>query len=199
MEIEKLNENNIKKYIKDMGLSSSFGIEKIIDKSKEFLIKKDDMFIGSYLLYDDYVYVCFVKNASETLISEVITSLKNQLSLKPLVIQITDAKNMEIMDRLYKLKRIMVSKVFNKNISQSSPIEKYVNFNDLNIKYYDFGTDVYCDLEIQSINDEEIIKYLDNYFISLGVNAINFNVSGYCFDCVKKIGYTRYTAKYIID
>lgn len=111
-----------------------------------------------------------------------------------MIVQVVKAKNMEIMGRLYKTKEAIVCKVFSEVLSCNGPMVKHVKFKNLDIKYYDHGTDVYCNLDTQGINDKEVIKYLDDYFISLGLNA-----SGDCLDCVKNLGFISNIAKYIID
>lgn len=199
MKAEKLNKNNIKKYISDMDFPYSPNMEKNIDESNGFGIKKGEKFVSGYYLYDNYLYVGFEKDVDEALIKEVIDFLKANLSLKPLVVQVTKAKNMEIMGKLYKTKEAIVSKIFKEALGATGPIEKNVKFKNLNIKYNDFGTDIFCDLAIQGIKDEEVIKFLDDYFVSLGLNAINLNVSGDCLEFVKTRGYISDIAKYIID
>ena len=44
---------------------------------------------------------------------------------------------MEIMGRLYKTKEAIVCKVFSEVLSCNGPMEKYVKFKNLDIKYYD--------------------------------------------------------------
>lgn len=195
MKIEKLNEDNIKKYIKDTEHNYNLNVNK-----SYFGIKKDGKFIGGYDFSDDLISIFFRNDIDEDLLKETFTFLKDEISPdKPLVVETGKNEVIKIMNRLYDAEMAIVNKRINDVHGDFIMKKKEVDFKNLKIKYRDFDNDISCDLEGQNIKDEETIEYLDKYFISLKVKVINFIVASECLDYVKSLGYEECIKKYIID
>lgn len=195
MKIEKLNEDNIKKYIKDTEHNYNLNVNK-----SYFGIKKDGKFIGCYDFSDDLISIFFRNDIDEDLLKETFTFLKDEISPdKPLVVETGKNEVIKIMNRLYDAEMAIVNKRINDVHGDFIMKKKEVDFKNLKIKYRDFDNDISCDLEGQNIKDEETIEYLDKYFISLKVKVINFIVASECLDYVKSLGYEECIKKYIID
>lgn len=195
MKIEKLNENNIKKYIKDTEHNYNLSVNK-----SYFDIKKDGKFIGGYDFSSDLISIFFRNDIDEALLKEPFTFLKDEISPdKPLAVETGKNEVIKIMNRLYDAEMAIVSKRINNIHGDFIMKEKEVDFKNLKIKYRDFDNDISCDLEGQNIKDEETIGYLDKYFVSLKVKVINFIVASECLDYVKNLGYEECIKKYIIN
>lgn len=195
MEIDKLNENNIKKYIKDTEHNYNLNVNK-----SYYGIEKDGKFIGGYDFSDDWISIFFRNDIDEDLLKETFTFLKDEISPdKPLVVETCKNEVIKIMNKLYKTQMAIVSKRINNIRGDFIMKEKEVDFKNLKIKYCDFDNDISCDLEGQNIKDKEVIAYLDKYFVSLKVKVINFIVAPECLDYVKNLGYEECIKKYIIN
>ena len=72
MKIEKLNENNIKKFIKDTEHNYNLSVNK-----SYFGIKKDGKFIGGYDFSSDWISIFFKNDIDEDLLKETFTFLKD--------------------------------------------------------------------------------------------------------------------------
>ena len=195
MKIEKLNENNIKKFIKDTEHNYNLSV------NKSYLgIKKDGKFIGGYDFSSDWISIFFRNNIDEDLLKETFTFFKDEISLdKPLVVETGKNEVIRIMNKLYETQMVIVSKKINNIHGDFIMKKKEVDFKNLKIKYRDFDNDISCDLEDQNIKDKEVIAYLDKYFVSLKVKVINFIVVPECLDYVKNLGYEECIKKYIIN
>lgn len=195
MKIEKLSENNIKKYIKDTKHNYNLNANR-----GYFGIKKDGKFIGGYDFSSDWISIFFRNDIDDDLLKETFTFLKDEISPdKPLVVETGKNEVIKIMNKLYVTQRAIVSKRINDVHGKLIMKEKEVDFKNLKIKYRDFDNDISCDLEGQNIKDEETIEYLDKYFVSLKVKVINFIVASECLDYVKSLGYEECIKKYIIN
>lgn len=195
MKIEKLNENNIKKFIKDTEHNYNLSVNK-----SYFGIKKDGKFIGGYDFSGDWISIFFKNDIDEDLLKETFTFLKDEISPdKPLVVEASKNEVIKIMNRLYETQMAIVSKRINDVHGDFIMKENEVDFKNLKIKYCDFDNDISCDLEGQNIKDEETIEYLDKYFISLKAKVINFIVASECLDYVKSLGYEECIKMYIIN
>ena len=78
------------------------------------------------------------------------------------------------MDELYRIKMIFVSKKNGEVVSGSSFREKYAEIDMRSIKYFYSKNDISCNLYSQNIQDEEIIKNLDKFFMECNTNNISF-------------------------
>ena len=195
MEIEKLNENNIKKYINDMELDYKLNINR-----GYFGIKKDDKFICGYDFSTDWIDVSFKKNVDQDTVKETLNFLKNEISPdKSLVVEVVKTRVINIMNKLFETKEATVSKRINNIHGDFVMKEKVVVFKDLKIKYFDIDNNISCNLKEQNMENEEVINYLDKYFTSLKVSVINFIVSSKCLDYIKNLGYEEGIMKYIVD
>lgn len=195
MKIEKLNENNIKKYIKDTKHNYNLNANR-----GYFGIKKDGKFIGGYDFSDDWISMFFRNNIDDDLLKEPFTFFKDEISLdKPLIVETGKNEVIRIMNKLYKTQMAIISKRINNIHSDFIMKKKEVDFKNLKIKYRDFDNDISCDLEGQNIKDKEVIAYLDKYFVSLKVKVINFIVAPECLDYVKNLRYEECIKKYIIN
>lgn len=183
MEIDKLNENNIKKYIKDTEHNYNLNVNK-----SYFGIKKDGKFIGGYDFSSDWISIFFRNDIDENLLKETFTFFKDEISTdKHLVVKTGKNAVIKIMNKLYETQMAIVSKRINNIHGDFIMKEKEADFKNLKIKYCDFDNDISCDLEDQNIKDEEVIAYLDKYFISLKIMVINFIVASECLDYVKSL------------
>lgn len=195
MEIEKLNENSLKKYINDMELDYKLNISR-----GYFGIKKDDKFICGYDFSTDWIDVSFKKDVDQDTVKETLNFLKNEISPdKSLVVEVVKTRVINIMNKLYETKEATVSKRINNIHGDFIMKEKVVVFKDLKIKYFDIDNNISCNLKEQNMENEEVINYLDKYFTSLKVSVINFIVSSECLDYIKNLGYEEGIMKYIVD
>ena len=195
MKIEKLNENNIKKYINDMKLDYKLNISR-----GYFGIKKDDKFICGYDFSTDWIDVSFKKNVDQDTVKETLNFLKNEISPdKSLVVEVVKTRVINIMNKLFETKEATVSKRINNIHGDFVMKEKVVVFKDLKIKYFDIDNNISCNLKEQNMENEEVINYLDKYFTSLKAKVINFIVASECLDYVKNLGYQEGIMKYIVD
>lgn len=195
MEIEKLNENSLKKYINDMELDYKLNISR-----GYFGIKKDDKFICGYDFSTDWIDVSFKKDVDQDTVKETLNFLKNEVSPdNSLVVEAVKTRVINIMNKLYETKEATVSKRINNIHGDFIMKEKVVVFKDLKIKYFDIDNNISCNLKEQNMENEEVINYLDKYFTSLKVSVINFIVSSECLDYIKNLGYEEGIMKYIVD
>ena len=195
MEIEKLNENSLKKYINDMELDYKLNISR-----GYFGIKKDDKFICGYDFSTDWIDVSFKKDVDQDTVKETLNFLKNEVSPdNSLVVEVVKTRVINIMNKLYETKEATVSKRINNIYGDFIMKEKVVVFKDLKVKYFDIDNNISCNLKEQNMENEEVINYLDKYFTSLKVSVINFIVSSECLDYIKNLGYEEGIMKYIVD
>ena len=195
MEIEKLKENSLKKYINDMELDYKLNISR-----GYFGIKKDDKFICGYDFSTDWIDVSFKKDVDQDTVKETLNFLKNEVSPdNSLVVEVVKTRVINIMNKLYETKEATVSKRINNIYGDFIMKEKVVVFKDLKVKYFDIDNNISCNLKEQNMENEEVINYLDKYFTSLKVSVINFIVSSECLDYIKNLGYEEGIMKYIVD
>ena len=167
----------------------------------EFGIKKDDKFIFSFFLSDNCICASFGNNkVDDNLVKEIFTFLNNNLSFDGhLLVQIVQTKIMDIMDSLYRIKDVSVSKKI-KDISLNSQMrEKYAEIDMRSIKYFASKNDVFCNLYSQNIQDEEVIKKLDEYFTVLDVGSISFTILPDSLSYIESLGYKCDSKRYVIN
>ena len=191
MKIEKLDKDNIEEYIRDMKLVDTDNLRNNINKLNEFGIKKDDKFVFSFIPYDDFIGVSFGNyKIDDILVKEIFNFLNNNLSFDGhLLVEVYNNKVIDIMDSLYRVKNINVNKIIKDGDDNSSQKEKYADIDMRSIKYFDS----------KNIQDEDIIKKLDKFFIENNANSIDFCILPDSLEYMESLGYKCNSKLYIID
>ena len=187
MKIEKLDKDNIEEYIGDMKLVDTDNLRNNINKLNEFGIKKDDKFVFSFIPYD-------------ILVKEIFNFLNNNLSFDGhLLVEVYNNKVIDVMDSLYRVKNINVNKIIKDGDDNSSQKEKYADIDMRSIKYFDSKNNIFCNLYSQNIQDEDVIKKLDKFFIESNANSIDFCILPDSLEYMESLGYRCNSKLYIID
>ena len=103
------------------------------------------------------------------------------------------------MDELYRIKMIFVSKKNGEVVSGSNFREKYAEIDMRSIKYFYSKNDISCNLYSQNIQDEEIIKNLDKFFMECNTNNISFCILPDSYELMKSLGYECHSKRYVIN
>lgn len=203
MRIEKLDKDNIEEYINDLHLDKSEGLIDNINKLNEFGVKKDDKFIFGFLNLpeDDFICIYFGNNnINSSLVKECVDFLDNSLSFNNhLIICATNEKVMNIMDELYKVKQVFVTKKTNNGINSSTTREKYADIDMKSIKYIMSKNGIICNLYNQNIQSEDVIGKLDEFFMECNASDIEFIILPDSFEILKSLGYECKCKTYIIN
>ncbi len=201
MKIEKLDKDNIKEYIRDMKFTCASKMVEDVDKLNEFGIKKDDKFIFSFFLSDNCICASFGNNkVDDSLVKEIFSFLNSNLSFDGhLLVLIEQTKVMDIMDSLYRIKDVSVSKKIRDVSLNSQMREKYAEIDMRSIKYLASKECISCNLYSQNIQDEEVIKKLDEYFNLLDVGCINFTILPDSLLYIESLGYKCDSKRYVIN
>lgn len=191
MKIEKLDKDNIKEYIRDMKITCASNMEDEVGKLNEFGIKKDDKFIFSFFLSDNCICASFGNSkVDDSLVKEIFSFLNSNLSFDGhLLVLIEQNRVMDIMDSLYRIKDVSVSKKIRDVSFNSQMREKYAEIDMRSIKYFASKEYVSCNLYSQNIQDEEVIRKLDEYFSILDVGCINFTILPDSLSYIETLGY----------
>lgn len=204
MKIEKLNKENIKEFIIDMGIGFDDIIANNIDKQEYYGIKEDDKFILGFdsLSFVDTISIIFYNNKlSDEKFYECIDFLNNSLVVDShLIIEVFDEKYMTLLERKYRCKEVLVTYGKNKsiNLDNITMKEKYADIEMNSIKYMGTKDIVSCNLVKQNIQDEKMIKNLHEYFVNDNVNIISFIIYNDNFDFMKNLGYECVSRSYLI-
>lgn len=201
MKIEKLDKDNIEEYIRDMKLVDTDNLRNNINKLNEFGIKKDDKFVFSFIPYDDFIGVSFGNyKIDDILVKEIFNFLNNNLSFDGhLLVEVYNDKVIDIMDSLYRVKNINVNKIIKDGDDNSLQKEKYAVIDMRSIKYFDSKNNIFCNLYSQNIQDEDVIKKLDKFFIENNANSIDFCILPDSLEYMESLGYKCNSKLYIID
>lgn len=201
MKIEKLDKDNIEEYIRDMKLVDTDNLRNNINKLNEFGIKKDDKFVFSFIPYDDFIGVSFGNyKIDDILVKEIFNFLNNNLSFDGhLLVEVYNDKVIDIMDSLYRVKNINVNKIIKDGDDNSLQKEKYADIDMRSIKYFDSKNNIFCNLYSQNIQDEDVIKKLDKFFIENNANSIDFCILPDSLEYMESLGYKCNSKLYIID
>lgn len=203
MKIEKIESDNIKEYIKDLGIETTLDEEKSIININTFGVKEDDKFVFSFISLpeEDLISITFGKRKIDSdMVKKSINFLNNSLSFNGhLIIQVRDSKLMDIMDELYRIKMIFVSKKNGEIVSNSISKEKYAEIDMKSIKYFYTKNDINCNLYSQNIQDEDVIKKLDEFFMECNTSNISFCILPDSYDYMKSLGYECISKRYVID
>lgn len=201
MKIEKLDKDNIEEYIRDMKLVDTDNLRNNINKLNEFGIKKDDKFVFSFIPYDDFIGVSFGNyKIDDILVKEIFNFLNNNLSFDGhLLVEVYNDKVIDIMDSLYRVKNINVNKIIKDGDDNSLQKEKYADIDMRSIKYFDSKNNIFCNLYSQNIQDDDVIKELDKFFIENNANSIDFCILPDSLEYMESLGYKCNSKLYIID
>ena len=201
MKIEKLDKDNIKEYIRDMKITCASNMEENVGKLNEFGIKKDDKFIFSFFLSDNCICASFGNSkVDDSLVKEIFSFLNSNLSFDGhLLVLIEQNRVMDIMDSLYRVKDVSVSKKIRDVSFNSQMREKYAEIDMRSIKYCASKEYVSCNLYSQNIQDEEVIRKLDDYFSILDVGCINFTILPDSLSYIESLGYKCDSKRYVIN
>lgn len=201
MKIEKLDKDNVEEYIRDMKLVDTDNLRNNINKLNEFGIKKDDKFVFSFIPYDDFIGVSFGNyKIDDILVKEIFNFLNNNLSFDGhLLVEVYNDKVINIMDSLYRVKNINVNKIIKDGDDNSLQKEKYADIDMRSIKYFDSKNNIFCNLYSQNIQDEDVIKKLDKFFIENNANSIDFCILPDGLEYMESLGYKCNSKLYIID
>lgn len=201
MKIEKLDKDNVEEYIRDMKLVDTDNLRNNINKLNEFGIKKDDKFVFSFIPYDDFIGVSFGNyKIDDILVKEIFNFLNNNLSFDGhLLVEVYNDKVIDIMDSLCRVKNINVNKIIKDGDDNSLQKEKYAVIDMRSIKYFDSKNNIFCNLYSQNIQDEDVIKKLDKFFIENNANSIDFCILPDSLEYMESLGYKCNSKLYIID
>lgn len=203
MKIEKIDKDNIKEYIKDLGIEATLDDEKSIININTFGVKEEDKFLFSFISLpeDDLISITFGKNKVDgSTLKKCISFLNNNLSFDGhLTIQVSDSKLMDIMDELYRVKMIFVSRKNGDIVSGSSFREKYAEIDMRSIRYFYSKNHISCNLYSQNIQDEEVIKKLDEFFMECNTSSVEFCILPDSYDYLLSLGYKCISKRYVID
>lgn len=201
MKIEKLDKDNIEEYIRDMKLVDTDNLRNNINKLNEFGIKKDDKFVFSFIPYDDFIGVSFGNyKIDDILVKEIFNFLNNNLSFDGhLLVEVYNNKVIDVMDSLYRVKNINVNKIIKDGDDNSLQKEKYADIDMRSIKYFDSKNNIFCNLYSQNIQDDDVIKKLDKFFIENNANSIDFCILPDSLEYMESLGYKCNSKLYIID
>lgn len=201
MKIEKIDKDNIKEYVRDLCIDITYEDEKLVI-SNTFGVKQDDKFLFGFtsLIEEDLISITFGENkVDDVIVKGCIDFLNNSLSFNGhLAIQADYDNLIDIMDDLYRIKLISVFKGISiNNIIPSK--EKYADIDMRSIKYFYSKNDIVCNLYSQNIQDEEIIKRLDEFFNDGNYSSVEFIIVPDSFNFMKELGYKCKSKRYIID
>lgn len=201
MKIEKLDKDNVEEYIRDMKLVDTDNLRNNINKLNEFGIKKDDKFVFSFIPYDDFIGVSFGNyKIDDILVKEIFNFLNNNLSFDGhLLVEVYNDKVIDIMDSLYRVKNINVNKIIKDGDDNSLQKDKYADIDMRSIKYFDSKNNIFCNLYSQNIQDEDVIKKLDKFFIENNAYSIDFCILPDSLEYMESLGYKCNSKLYIID
>ena len=201
MKIEKLDKDNVEEYIRDMKLVDTDNLRNNINKLNEFGIKKDDKFVFSFIPYDDFIGVSFGNyKIDDILVKEIFNFLNNNSSFDGhLLVEVYNDKVIDIMDSLYRVKNINVNKIIKDGDDNSLQKEKYADIDMRSIKYFDSKNNIFCNLYSQNIQDDDVIKKLDKFFIENNANSIDFCILPDSLEYMESLGYKCNSKLYIID
>ena len=200
MKIEKINKDNIKEYIRDMGIDITYVDEKQLINNT-FGVKKDNKFLFGFvsLSEEGLISITFGDNKiDDVIVKECVNFLNNNLAFDGhLSILVNEDNLINIMDDLYKVKMISVFK----GIIDSDSIptkERFADIDMKSIKYFYSKNDIVCNLYAQNIQDEIITK-LDDFFDNNNYSLVEFIIIPDSFKFMEELGYKCYSKRYIVD
>ena len=201
MKNEKINKDNIKEYIRDMGIDITYVDEKQLINNT-FGVKKDNKFLFGFvsLSEEGLISITFGDNKiDDVIVKECVNFLNSNLAFDGrLSILVNEDNLINIMDDLYKVKMISVFK----GIIDSDSIptkERFADIDMKSIKYFYSKNDIVCNLYAQNIQDENIITKLDDFFDNNNYSLVEFIIIPDSFKFMEELGYKCYSKRYIVD
>ena len=77
--------------------------------------------------------------------------------------------------------------------------EKYADIDMRSIKYFCSKNDINCNLYSQNIQDEDVIKKLDDFFMECNTGNIFFCIIPDSYDYMMSLGYECVSKRYVVD
>ena len=206
MKIEKLSKDNIKEFIRDIKLDEFNELEKNINKSEIYGIKKDDIFclgFDSLSLVDTIAILCSNPKLSSEDFYECIDFLNKSLVVENhLIIEVYDKKYMDLLEDKYRCKDIRVNLTLDNtsvDVNEKNTLkEEFIDVEMKSIKYGFSKNMILCNLIKQNIQDEKLINELHDYFTNMNVNSVNFIIYPDNLDYFINLGYKCYSRSYVI-
>lgn len=206
MKIEKLSKDNIKEFIRDIKLDEFNELEKNINKSEIYGIKKDDIFclgFDSLSLVDTIAILYSNPKLSFEDFYECIDFLNKSLVVENhLIIEVYDKKYMDLLEDKYRCKDIRVNLTLDNtsvDVNEKNTLkEEFIDVEMKSIKYGFSKNMILCNLIKQNIQDEKLINELHDYFTNMNVNSVNFIIYPDNLDYFINLGYKCYSRSYVI-
>lgn len=199
MKIERLNKENIKDFLGDLNIEDSY-LESNFNKIEIFGVKKDNTFYMAFEMLpdEDRIAIKYINNKiSSDKYLESIIYLKNSVVVNNhLIINVFDDKYISVMDDNYRVKDVYVS---SDGKCVTADMEEYAEIDMMNIRYFTSKDGILCNLYRQYIQDEDVIKKLDNYFRSRNFDNISYIVYDNSVELIKKLGYKIVYKSYVIE
>ena len=207
MKIEKINNENIDLYIKEMGynLDDEFmsKLKRDINRKEYFTLCDDDNYYIGFISKSDIDTVAIVSYKSdltEEKFYECIDFLKSSLVVEShLIIEVYEDRYMSLLENKYRCKEVFVTYGNNVEIEDCSSEEKYAEIEMKTIRYYGDSNIVTCNLIKQNIQDEKLIEDLHNYFINMKVKVINFICYNDNLEYFIDLGYECVSKNFVIE
>ena len=201
MKIEKLSKENIKDFLGDLNIEDSY-LESNVNRLEVFGIKEENTFYMAFemVLDDDRIAIKYINNKlSSDKFYECIDYLNKSLVVNShLIINIYDKYYSDILNEKYRCKDAYVSLngevVDNKNMK-----EEYAEIDMMNIRYYNSGNIVLCNLIRQNIQDEIVINRLDEIFKGMEVDNIAFIIYDLLEPIFEDLGYKTVYKSFVIE
>ena len=201
MKIEKLSKENIKDFLGDLNIEDSY-LESNVNRLEVFGIKEENTFYMAFemVLDDDRIAIKYINNKlSSDKFYECIDYLNKSLVVNShLIINIYDKYYSDILNEKYRCKDTYVSLngevVDNKNMK-----EEYAEIDMMNIRYYNSGNIVLCNLIRQNIQDEIVINRLDEIFKGMEVDNIAFIIYDLLEPIFEDLGYKTVYKSFVIE
>lgn len=207
MKIEKLSNDNINDFIKQVNFNDSNFIKKIsseINKMELFALRDDDTYyVGFESKTDDDTIslLYFNTKMSDNKFLECIDFLNNSLVVNNhLIILAFEDKYIKLLEDKYRCKEVLMTYSDKKaNIdSKTSCKEKYLEIGMNSIRYYDFKNMITCNLMKQNIQDEGMILNIFAEFRKNKVNIINFIINVDLYDYLNSLGFGCICKSFIV-
>lgn len=210
MKIEKLSKDNIKEFIRDMKLECTENLERNVNKSEFYGVKKDDIFclgFDSLSLIDTIAILNYNPKLSSEDFYECIDFLEKSLVVENhLIIEVYNDKYMKLLDDKYRCKEVVFSLGLNNNVVTAEKIsgenllmrEELASVEMKSIKYFVSSDMVVCNLVKQNIQEEKIFSLLHEKFVNLDISYINFTVLPDSCIFFEELGYRCMSKSYVI-
>ena len=201
MKIEKLNKENIKDFLGDLNIEDSY-LESNVNRLEVFGIKEENTFYMAFemVLDDDRIAIKYINSKlSSDKFMECISYLNNSLVVNShLIINVYDRYYCDILSEKYRCKDVYVS-LDGDMVDNRNAKEEYAEIDMMNIRYYTSNGNILCNLVRQNIQDENVIKRLDEIFRNMGVNNVCFVIYDLLEPIFENLQYKVVYKSFIID